>query len=208
VHAIALITLVAYLLGSLPSGYIAGKLAGVDIRQVGSGNVGATNVTRVLGKRYGYPVFAIDFLKGFAAVAIAQLIARSAQFNPFWIDVCGVLGAIFSVIGHSYPIWLGFKGGKGVATSVGSLFCLTWLAASIVGVVWVILFFTTRYVSIASILAAVALPITIGIMQLLHQVNSPAILGFSLVLAALIVWRHRSNVSRLLNGTEPRFGPK
>lgn len=205
---ILLTIIVAYLLGSLPAGYIAGKLAGVDIRTVGSGNVGATNVTRALGKRYGYPVFAVDFLKGFAAVEFAKLFAQSSQFNALWVDICAVLGAMFSVIGHSFPVWLGFKGGKGVATSVGALFCLNWLSALIVCVVWIVVFFTSRYVSVASICAAIALPLTIVVMQLLHQLRSPVLVYFALILAALIVWRHRSNISRLLNGTEPRFVQK
>ncbi len=110
------VALLAYLLGSLPTGYITGRLVGVDIRKVGSGNVGATNVTRVLGKRFGYPVFLVDFAKGLAAVMLAVIMAKAAQSSAQFVDLCAAIGAICSLMGHSYSIWLGFRGGKGVAT--------------------------------------------------------------------------------------------
>lgn len=204
----ATVVILAYLLGSIPAGYIAGRIGGVDVRKVGSGNIGATNVTRVLGKRFGYPVFAVDFAKGLGAVAVGMTIAKSAQSTPKFVDLCGAGAAIFSVIGHSYPVWLGFKGGKGVATSLGSLFGLNWVAASIACVVWILVFQVTRYVSLSSIAAAAALPLTIAIMLLLKQLQTPILLYFGLCLAAIIVLRHRSNLSRLLKGTEPRFARK
>lgn len=197
-----------YLIGSLPTAYLAGRMAGIDIRKVGSGNVGATNVGRVLGKRFGYPVFFIDVAKGFAAVKVAQALAGSADPSAYLLDLCGVLGAMFAVIGHSFPIWLGFKGGKGVATSIGALFALNWIPALIVGIVWIVMFETTRYVSLASIAAAVGLPIIIAVMLFLHRLSSPVLFYFSLLLAAIVVVRHRSNISRLLTGTEPRFDRK
>lgn len=196
---------VAYLLGSFPSGYIAGRLGGVDVRRVGSGNIGATNVTRVLGKCFGYPVFVLDFAKGFAAVAVGVTIARATQSTPTFIDLCGAGAAIFAVLGHSYSIWLGFKGGKGVATSLGSLFGLNWIAALVMGVVWIVVFQLTRYVSVSSIAAAIALPLTILAMLLLKQLQTPILLYFALCLTAIVLLRHRSNFSRLLKGTEPRF---
>lgn len=202
------VALLAYLLGSIPAGYIAGRIAGVDVRKIGSGNIGATNVTRVLGKRFGYSVFVVDFGKGLAAVAAGVMIAKGAQSTPQFVDLCGAAAAIFSVIGHSYPIWLGFKGGKGVATSLGSLFGLNWVAASIACVVWIVVFQLTRYVSLSSIAAAAALPVTIAIMLFLRQLQTPILLYFSLCLAAIIIMRHRSNLSRLFNGTEPRFARK
>ncbi|HEV3244512.1 MAG TPA: glycerol-3-phosphate 1-O-acyltransferase PlsY [Chthoniobacterales bacterium] len=204
----ATVVLLAYLLGSIPAGYIAGRIGGVDVRKVGSGNIGATNVTRVLGKRFGYPVFAVDFAKGLGAVAVGMTIAKSAQSTPKFVDLCGAGAAIFSVVGHSYPIWLGFKGGKGVATSLGSIFGLNWVAASIACVVWILVFQVTRYVSLSSIAAAAALPVTIAIMLFLKQLQTPILLYFALCLAAIIVLRHRSNLSRLLKGTEPRFARK
>ena len=204
----ALVALVAYFLGSIPSGYLAGRVAGVDVRTVGSGNIGATNVTRVLGKRFGYPVFAMDFGKGLAAVVAGVMTAKAAHASPQFVDLCGTGAAIFSVLGHSYSIWLGFKGGKGVATSLGGLFGLNWIAAAIVCGVWILVFQLTRYVSLASIIAVIALPITIGIMLFLKQLQTPILLYFALFLAVIVVLRHRSNLLRLLNGTEPRFARK
>jgi len=199
---------ITYLIGSLPTAYIAGRFAGIDIREVGSGNVGATNVARVLGKEFGYPVFLVDVTKGFAAVKLAEILAHSAQFNALRLDVCAVLGAIFSVIGHSYPVWLSFKGGKGVATSIGTLFALNWVPAVIVCLIWIVIFQMTRYVSLASIAAAIALPITMAVMLFLKELPTPVFLYFSLCLGAIVVFRHRSNVSRLLKGTEPQFARK
>src|SRR5215471_18739564 len=151
----------SYLLGSIPFGYLAGRLAETDIRHVGSGNVGATNVVRVLGKRYGYPVFALDFLKGFGAVMIAMLMAPGRP--PAWNspEIFGILAAMSSVLGHLYPPWLKFEGGKGVATSAGALLALTPVATLIGVAIWIIVFWLTRYVSLASITAAVVLPIVI-----------------------------------------------
>ena len=204
----ATVALLAYLLGSIPSGYIAGRIGGIDVRKVGSGNIGATNVTRVLGKRFGYPVFVVDFGKGLAAVVVGTMIAKNAQSTPQFVDLCGALAAIFSVIGHSYPIWLGFKGGKGVATTLGSLFGLHWISAAVVCVVWIVAFQLTRYVSLASIAAAIALPVTVATMLFLKQLQTPILLYFTVFLAGIIVLRHRSNLSRLLKGTEPRFARK
>lgn len=199
------VALIAYLLGSFPAGYIAGRVAGVDIRTVGSRNIGATNVTRVLGKRFGYPVFLVDFAKGFVAVCAAVMIAKAARSSITIVDLCAALAAVFGVVGHSYPIWLRFKGGKGVATSLGALFAMNWIAAIAVCLVWVIVFQTTRYVSIASLGAVVALPIAMATMFVLNQLQTPIQFYFALALCAIVVWRHRSNISRLLDGTEPRF---
>src|SRR3954447_19150150 len=157
----AAVSIGSYLLGSIPFGYLAGRLAGIDIRKTGSGNVGATNVVRVLGKRYGYPVFALDFVKGFTAVKIAMLMAggREAEWNS--PKIFGTAAAMCSVLGHVYPPWLKFKGGKGVATSAGALLALTTVATLIGVTTWIIVFWVTRYVSLASMVAAVVLPIVI-----------------------------------------------
>src|SRR5258708_15673838 len=195
----------SYLIGSFPSAYVAGRLAGTDIRKVGSGNVGATNVARVLGKRFGYPVFVVDVAKGFVAVKLAEAVAGTAHSSAFFVDLCGVLGAMFAVLGHSFPLWLGFKGGKGVATSIGALFALNWIPALIVGIVWIVMFQTTRYVSLASIVAVISLPITVALMLFLKELSTPVLLYFSLLLAAIVVFRHRSNISRFLSGTEHRL---
>lgn len=196
---------IAYLIGSLPSGYLAGKIAGIDVREVGSGNVGATNVTRLLGKRFGYPVFFLDCAKGIVAVEVAELLAKRAGSAVPAVELFGILGAIFSVIGHSFPVWLRFHGGKGVATTIGALFALNWIAALIMCFIWVLVFYLTRFVSLASIAAAGALPVAVAILLLCNKVASPALLYFALGLGALVVLRHRSNISRLLKGTEPRF---
>src|SRR6266850_6578235 len=198
----------SYLMGSIPFGYLAGRIAGIDIRQAGSGNIGATNVVRVLGKRYGYPVFLLDFFKGLGAVEIAIAFARAAR--PEWgsPEVYGILAAFCSVIGHSFPPWLKFRGGKGVATSAGALFGLMPLAMLIGVAIWIVVFWLTRYVSVASITAAVALPIIIFVMTSLNQTHRKGLFYSSLCIAAVVVWQHRSNLSRLIRGREPRFSRK
>jgi glycerol-3-phosphate acyltransferase PlsY len=198
----------SYLIGSIPAGYIAGRIVGIDIRTVGSGNIGATNVTRVLGKRYGYPVFIVDFLKGFAAVGMSITIAKRTQPVLIPSELLGVVGAVACVIGHSFPVWLGFKGGKGVAASAGALFGLMPFVALIAVAVWLIIFYLTRYVSVASMTAALAVPITILSMMFLGQTDGTTLLYFSICLAAVVIFRHRSNLSRLVRGAEPQFKPK
>ena len=200
--------LIAYLIGSFPTGYLAGRLRGVDVRKVGSGNVGATNVTRVLGKKFGYPVFVVDFCKGLFPVLLAGVIAHRCGLTSLASDLCIAIAGIFSVVGHSYPLWLGFKGGKGVATSLGVIFGISWIAALIMCAVWIVMFKVTRYVSVASIAAAITLPIAMMALLFLHNLRSPVLVYFSVCLAAIVVIRHRSNLSRLLSGTEPRFARK
>jgi len=204
----ATVALVSYLLGSIPAGYLAGRVAGIDIRHAGSGNIGATNVTRVLGKRYGYPVFVVDFLKGLMAVSISIFIEKRVQPVLVPTELLGIVAAISCVIGHSFPVWLSFKGGKGVATSMGALFGLVPFVALIGVAVWVITFEMTRYVSVASMTAALAVPISILILMPLKQTGGAVLLYFSICLAALVIFRHRSNLSRLVRGTEPRFKRK
>jgi glycerol-3-phosphate acyltransferase PlsY len=198
----------SYLLGSIPFGYLAGRLGGIDIRKTGSGNVGATNVVRVLGKRYGYPVFVLDFLKGFVAVKISMLMSpgRPPEWNS--PDIFGIVAAMCSVLGHAYSPWLMFKGGKGVATSAGALLALTPLATLIGITIWIIVFWASRYVSLASIAAAVVLPIVIPIVGSHNQNSGKLLLYTSVCVAAVVIWRHRSNISRLMRGTEPRFTRK
>lgn len=193
---------VGYLLGSIPAAYIAGRMAGVDIRKEGSGNVGATNVVRTLGKRYGYPVFVVDLLKGVIAVLFGKWIVRYGG-TPLSPESLGIVAAVACVIGHNFPIWLGFKGGKGVATSIGVVLGMMPLAAVIILVVWAFTFQISRYVSVASIGAAVALPIVVALYYA-RQNGGALLLYFSLILAALVVVRHRTNIARLARGTEPR----
>ena len=198
----------SYLLGSIPFGYLAGRLAGIDIRQAGSGNVGATNVVRVLGKAYGYPVFALDVLKGFGAVKISMLMAPGPP--PEWSspEIFGILAAMCSVLGHLYPPWLKFNGGKGVATSAGALFALAPVATLIGVSVWIIVFWLTRYISLASVTAAVVLPIVILVVSWREQEEGKPLVYASACVAAIVLWRHRSNLCRLLRGREPRFTRK
>ncbi len=205
---LAVAVLGSYLLGSIPFGYLAGKVRGIDIRKIGSGNIGATNVVRTLGKRYGYLVFVLDFLKGFGAVKISMAIARDAR--PEWgsPEIFGILAAVAAVIGHSFPLWLRFRGGKGVATSSGALFGLVPLAVLIAVVIWVSIFWFTRYVSVASLVTTIALPLVILIMTQLNQIHGKALFYSSLCIAAVVIWRHHSNLSRLMHGREPRFTRK
>ena len=205
---LAVVLIGSYLLGSIPFGYLAGRIARIDIRNCGSGNVGATNVIRTLGKGYGYPVFALDFLKGFGAVKISIMIATRAQSEWNSPEMFGIVAAISSVLGHSFPVWLSFKGGKGVATSAGALFALAPIAALVGVAIWILTFWLTRYVSLASIAAAAALPLIILASTSLSRTTGRLLFYSSVCLAAVVIWRHRSNLSRLMHGTEPRFTRK
>ena len=191
---LAVVLIGSYLLGSIPFGYLAGRIARIDIRNCGSGNVGATNVIRTLGKGYGYPVFALDFLKGFGAVKISIMIATRAQSEWTSPEMFGIVAAISSVLGHSFPVWLGFKGGKGVATSAGALFALAPIATLVGVAIWILTFWLTRYVSVVS--------------TWLSRTTGRLLFYSSVCLAAVVIWRHRSNLSRLMRGTEPRFTRK
>jgi acyl phosphate:glycerol-3-phosphate acyltransferase len=208
VLSFATIALFAYLIGSIPAGYLVARLVGVDIRTVGSGNIGATNVLRTLGKRYGYPVFLFDFLKGVVAVKMSIFIHEKSVTLAPSPELFGILGGICCVLGHSYPIWLRFKGGKGVATSGGVVFGLMPVVAVIAGLVWIVAFQATRYVSVASIAALLSMPVASGLMLWLGYLPAPALFYFSLGLAGIVIIRHRTNLSRLAHGRESRFGRK
>lgn len=202
----AFAAIAAYLLGSIPSGFLIGRLRGVDLRTAGSGNIGATNAVRVLGKKWGYLCFLADFSKGFAAV----LLARTLWADTFQIDgpVCGVIAAVFVVLGHNFPVWLGFRGGKGIATSAGIMLGLFSPWVFLVSLIsWLGLFFTIRYVSVASIAAALMLPVTLIILWMLG-ISAGIYVVLGLVMAVLAIWRHRGNIQRLYQGTEPRFQKK
>jgi acyl phosphate:glycerol-3-phosphate acyltransferase len=201
--AIVVATL-SYLLGSIPSGFLAGKLAGLDIRKEGSGDIGATNVLRVLGKSYGYSVFLADFGKGLAALLIAPALA--GQFRVGHLsEIFQIVAAVFVVLGNAFPVWLRFRGGKGVATSAGMLFGLVPGAAVTVITLWIVIFYTTRYVSLASIIATAALPFAVVGVAYLTGTNRPLVLYAIIGLSTMVILRHRSNFMRLLRGTEQRF---
>jgi acyl phosphate:glycerol-3-phosphate acyltransferase len=201
----SLIIVLSYLIGSVPWGYLLARSQGIDIRRQGSGNIGAANAARVLGKKWGYLVFLCDFLKGFLAVKLGAIIAAYFLAN---IVLASAVAGIACVLGHDYPIWLRFKGGKGIATLAGATLALLPLAFVSFGVVWLVVFFISRYTSLASISATVAIPIATWLIVAGSESDFPALVGFSLLMAALAVWRHRSNIARLLNGTENRFGRK
>lgn len=207
---VAAILLVAFacFCGSLPFGYLAGKLKGIDIRQHGSGNIGATNVLRVLGKGIGIPVFILDMLKGLLPTLLAGYVMNRLGAGENVAALVSVLAAAASVLGHNYTFWLGFKGGKGIATSTGALLGLAPLALLIVLLVWIVVFYSTRYVALASIVAAMALPIAMAGLMTWQGTWNQVLLGFGIVMGVLAVVRHRANIQRLLSGTENRFEKK
>ena len=188
--------ILGYLLGSLPSGWLAGRwLKNIDIRELGSGSTGATNVLRQVGKGPALVVFLIDVGKGAAAVLIARALGLSD-----WIQV---LAGLTALAGHIWPVWLGFKGGKAVATGLGLFLGLAWPVGLASFGVFLAVFSLSRYVSLASVLAAISLPLLMAAGS-----GSTANLVVALVAMLLVLWRHRSNIQRLLNGTEPKLGQK
>ena len=195
---------IAYLLGSTPTGYLAGRLRGIDIRQVGSGNIGATNVFRVLGKTAGTIVLLIDGLKGYAACAwVADLILHWFPAQVGEGEALRVTAGLAAILGHNFTCWLKFRGGKGIATSAGVLAALVPGALIIIFSIWLIIFALTRYVSLASIAASLALPFATWLTR--HHLLLTIITG---AMAALAIYRHRANIQRLIHGTENRFGSK
>lgn len=190
------VVLLSYLLGSIPTGYLAGRFRGIDIRSVGSGNIGATNVFRILGKRAGAAVLAIDAFKGFAACRFVPLLFGAAPSENLRI-----VAGISAILGHNYTCWLRFKGGKGIATSAGVMLgWLPWALAIVLGC-WLLVFAISRYVSLASVIAALALPFAAWATQGTYRMI--VIAG---IVGALAIYKHRTNIQRLLNGTEHRFG--
>jgi glycerol-3-phosphate acyltransferase PlsY len=182
-----------YLLGSIPFGLILTRLAGKgDVREIGSGNIGATNVLRTGSKWLAGLTLILDCLKATAAIVLAQLLFGA---------VTGAFAASGALIGHLYPVWLGFRGGKGVATLLGILIALLWPAALVYAGVWIFLLVTLRISSLAGMTAAITAPIVAFAFQSSY---TPLLLGFAL----LVLWKHRENILRLRKGTEPRIGSK
>lgn len=193
--------LIAYLAGSIPSAYIAGRARGVDLRQHGSGNLGATNVVRVLGPRIGGAVFLADFFKGFLPVYFLPIVADTLQ-PQLWALVYGVA----AILGHVKPIFLlGRGGGKGVATASGVFTALAPLPMLISMVTWIIVFAISRYVSLASLCGAAVLPVAI---YALHRDPQSPVFIASIIIAAFVFWTHRANIGRLRRGEEHRFVKK
>ena len=193
----------SHLLGSIPTAYLVGKLIlGIDIRQHGSGNVGATNVFRVVGKKWGIGVLIFDMLKGFAAAFwIPKLLAPQLVISPF---VTSFLFGIAAIAGHTWTFWLRFKGGKGVATSLGVLFALVPKAAGMALLVWFALFLWKHYVSLASLAMAVSFPCWVVVFYR-HTDFFKILLPLSFTLTAFIFYTHRSNIKRLQEGNEKRL---
>jgi glycerol-3-phosphate acyltransferase PlsY len=202
----ALIIPIAYLLGSIPFGYlIVRALKRADIRETGSGGTGATNVSRRAGKGAGVLTLVLDALKGAAAIAVGRLLLGVPAFSSnasWWIAAA----AVAVLIGHIFPVWLGFRGGKGVATGVGVFLVLAPLAVAFAGVIFLVIVLLTRYVSLGSIVAAAAIPLLI----LIHNYITPRIdlwplMTAALAGAALIIFAHRENIKRLINRSESKF---
>lgn len=190
--------LVAYLAGSIPSAYIAGKLRGVDLRKHGSGNLGATNVVRVLGPRIGGAVFIADLLKGFVPVYFLPMYTETLR-PELWALVYGAA----AILGHVKPIFLlGKGGGKGVATASGVFLALAFIPMLIAEAVWIAVFYFTRYVSLASLMGAAVLPIAILVLS--REPQSPIFIA-SVIIALFVYWTHRANIGRLRRGEEHKF---
>jgi len=199
-----LVLLMAYLVGSLPFGFLIGKFHGIDIRRHGSGNIGATNVRRVVGKDWGIVCFLLDFAKGLVPVLVV-----SHLFGNGTSSALSALTAAVVVLGHVFPVYLAFKGGKGVATTLGALLGIAPLAVVVGGLCWLAVFELSRYVSLASICAAGIMPVMATVQ---YAALNGSISGVSVailyVLGGLIILRHGENIKRLRLGTENRFNRK
>ena len=191
-----LLLAIGYLLGSTPSGYLAGQwLKGIDLRDCGSGSTGATNVLRNVGKGPALVVFLVDVAKG----ALAVLLAKTFGLNDWW----QVLAGLAALSGHIWPVWLGWKGGKAVATGFGMFLGLAWPVGLACFGLFMAVISIFRIVSLSSVVAALGLPLL-----MLAAEQSSAYVVVSLVASLMVLWRHRSNVQRLIAGTEPRIGQK
>lgn len=203
-----LVIIIAYLLGSIPFGYlIVRQKMGGDIRQSGSGGTGATNVSRRAGKAAGVLTLVLDALKGSMAVLIAHMLLRNAV-PPATFSWLIAAAAIATIAGHIFPVWLGFRGGKGVATGVGVFLIIAPGAVLCAGVLFAAAVVLTRYVSLGSIIAAITIPLFVWLQTVLVGpiTNSSSLLTASIVGALLIVFAHRGNISRLISGTESQIG--
>lgn len=187
-----IILLLSYLLGSVPTGVLLSKACGVDIRATGSGNIGATNVYRTLGRRVGIMTLIGDCLKGLAPVLTAKALGLELE----WVAAVGVA----AFLGHVYTVFLGFKGGKGVATALGVFLGAAPLAVLVAVVVFALVLWKWRYVSLASISAAAAMPLIV-----FFTIKSLPVVVMALFIAALVIYKHKENIQRLLAGTESRF---
>jgi acyl phosphate:glycerol-3-phosphate acyltransferase len=194
----------AYVVGATPFGYLAGRWRGMDIRQHGSGNIGATNVIRVLGKKIGIPIFILDVVKGWLPVFLTMrwCAGRVAPQDAEWASMAAALG---TVLGHNFTFWLGFRGGKGVATSAGSLLGMLPGPLGLGVGAWIGTFLATRYVALASLASAFVVPGVTCWQAATRGTPGWPLAAFTVLLGLLVIWRHRSNIVRLIHGTENRF---
>lgn len=192
-HVLIAAAVFGYLLGSIPFGLLLTRAAGLgDVRKIGSGNIGATNVLRTGNKKLAAATLLLDALKGTVAVVI----------GAYWSHDAAIAAGFGAFIGHLYPVWLGFKGGKGVATYLGVLFGLSGTGALVFAVTWLLVAFVSRYSSLAALAAAVAVPIA------LYMIDMPKAASLLALMSVIVFFRHRANISRLLAGTESRIGSK
>ena len=193
----ALTAIVSYLFGSIPTGYLVAKVRGVDIRSVGSGNIGATNAFRVLGKTAGVTVLLVDAVKGYVA-------CRFVAFGPGApSETHQMIAGLFAILGHNYTCWLRFKGGKGIATTAGVLLALAPVGFAVAIVTFLIVLGLSRYVSLGSVIAAIVLPFGVWLGG-----GSVPMISLMAFLGGMAIYKHRSNIKRLMAGTEPRIGQK
>lgn len=186
--------LIGYLLGSLPFGLILTRAAGLgDVRQIGSGNIGATNVLRTGSKKLAAATLLLDGLKGTAAVLVASWL---------WGEAAAVLAGLAAFLGHLFPVWLNFRGGKGVATYIGVLIGLVWQGAALFALLWLATAAVTRYSSLSAIVASLVVPVALVVM------GYDAYAVIAIVMSVLLLWKHRANIRRLMNGEEPKIGGK
>lgn len=196
--------LIAYLLGSIPSAvWIGKKYYGIDIREHGSKNAGTTNMLRVLGRRAALPVFALDFLKGFVAVTIIELLKYDSHVTSMWLIDLKIIAVFAAVLGHIFPIFAGFRGGKGVATLVGAVTGIYPYVILLCFGVWLLVLMISHYVSLASMIAGCCFPVFTLLSPRINE--SVPFVVFSFVTAVLLIYTHRKNIERLRAGTESKI---
>lgn len=199
------IALIAYLLGSIPFGYVLVRLfRKEDIREQGSGNIGATNVVRSGAKGLGALTFLLDALKGYVAVSAAAWVLDLHALQQVSLQSATAVAALAAIVGHIFPIWLGYKGGKGVATAFGVFVAVAWLPALASLVVFVVVFALSRYVSLGSILGAAAFPVFVFLAP--HFPYEASMIAVILIVPLIVIVKHHQNIGRLIHGTEYRFG--
>lgn len=200
--------LFGYLLGSIPFGYIVGRIHGIDLTKEGSGSTGSTNVLRLVGKKAAAIVLVLDFLKGFLSVYLVSTLLRLFVFGGLngveiigLVNFASVVSAIFCLVGHCKSVWIGFKGGKAVASGVGILWGLNWLVGLIVSVIWILTVVISRYSSLGAILAVSAAPFA-----MFFVTKSLILTGYCIIGTVYTLWKHKANIQRLIKGEEPKVG--